>query len=61
MLFDFENSNSYELDTTQVRRLTIEKFDVNERIVSGTFEFTLVNENDTLKITDGRFDAQYRN
>lgn len=60
IFLDFKNSKSYELDTTKVRTLKLDKFDTTEKIVSGTFEFTVFRQTDTLKITEGRFDAKYR-
>ena len=49
----------YELDTTQTRHLILTKIDTTQRILSGTFEFTVINKKlkDTLNITYGRFDA----
>jgi len=61
MLRDWENATSYELDTLESKKLILHKFDEANKIVSGIFEFTVFRENDTLKITDGRFDASYRN
>ncbi len=51
---------AYELDTLQTHKLEILKLDKVNRIVSGTFEFTAINECDTLRITEGRFDDFYR-
>jgi len=42
--------------------LTITKYDIPNRIVSGTFSCTAVNKddsNDTIQITDGRFDFKW--
>ncbi|MFY0484110.1 hypothetical protein ACI6PS_16045 [Flavobacterium sp. PLA-1-15] len=42
--------------------LTITHFDPVNFIISGTFEFTVLDDNGTeIKITDGRFDMQYTN
>ena len=53
----------YEVDTSSFNQMEIVKFDREERIVSGNFEFTLLSpENDcfeSIAITDGRFDANY--
>lgn len=51
--------NSYSIDGS----LTITKFEVATKIVSGTFNciIPLPNNCDTLKITDGRFDIKYHN
>ena len=39
--------------------LKITKFDKTERIISGTFEFTLTKPGcDTIKVTNGRFDKK---
>ncbi len=43
-------------------RLTITKHDLQNFILSGTFEFTVLdNEGKEIKITDGRFDVKYTN
>lgn len=43
-------------------RLTITRFDDQEHIISGTFEFTVQGNNgELIKITDGRFDLNYSN
>ncbi len=43
-------------------RLTITRFDEQEFIISGTFEFTVLdNDGKEIKITDGRFDVKYTN
>jgi hypothetical protein len=69
-LTDFPNSYSefissapfrcwYESESTLSGELILTKVDINNRIVSGEFEFTTVNDEcDTVKITDGRFDLQ---
>jgi hypothetical protein len=42
--------------------LTITRFDDQEHIISGTFEFTVQRNNgEQIKITDGRFDLNYSN
>ncbi len=53
---------TYSLDTTVSHVVKISKLDTINFIISGTFEFTLVGktENDTLKITSGRFDVNAR-
>lgn len=62
----FECSDlDYELDTTALHGVNLLKFDSIEifgskyKIAAGTFEFTAINNecNDTLRFTDGRFDA----
>ena len=43
-------------------KLTITNFDPDNFIVSGTFEFTVLDDDDNeFKITDGRFDLKYTN
>lgn len=60
---DFNSSEIYYLDTNAVRSFTVNRLDLNNNVISGTFEFTLLEKdsNDTLKITEGRMDAIYRN
>ncbi|MCA6421187.1 MAG: hypothetical protein IM568_00035 [Flavobacterium sp.] len=42
--------------------LTITRFDPSNFIISGTFEFTVLDDNGAeIKITNGRFDMQYTN
>ncbi len=60
IFWDWKNSKSYTLDTSKVRSLKLNTFNTTEKIVSGTFEFTVFRGNDTLKITEGQFDAKYR-
>lgn len=48
------------LDTTLGDKLKILYLNTENRIISGTFEFTAVNDEcDPVVITDGRFDVQY--
>ncbi len=52
----------YNIDTTKVHVVNLVRFDLQERIASGTFEMTLYNTitcNDTLVITEGRFDVRF--
>ncbi len=51
---------AYRLDTLQESILEIIELDKENKIVSGTFEFTAINDCDTLRITEGRFDDFYR-
>ncbi len=51
---------SFQLDTLRNNFLNITKLDTDTKIVSGTFEFTAINDCDTLRITKGRFDDFYR-
>ena len=42
--------------------ITITNFDPEIFIISGTFEFTVLdNDDNEIKITDGRFDLKYTN
>ena len=42
--------------------ITITNFDPENFIISGTFEFTVLdNDDNEIKITDGRFDLKYTN
>ena len=57
-----EQDKQYILDTNASFRLEITKFDTVQNIVSGLFDFRLKrisDKSDTLRITNGRFDANY--
>ena len=55
-----QGSNQYYTSSKDPGVITITKFDEQKQIVSGTFHFNVVTEtNDTLKITEGRFDMHY--
>jgi hypothetical protein len=59
-----QNSNSldYQTDYTYLGTVTITKFDPTNRIISGTFQFDALNQNnpnDIVHITEGRFDVTY--
>ncbi len=51
----------FQLDTNFIHDIDIVKFDTISKIASGTFAYTLINQecNDTLKVTDGRFDVRF--
>ncbi len=51
---------SFYLDTLKSHYINILKIDTENKIAAGTFEFTVANECDTLRITEGRFDDFYR-
>lgn len=57
-------SYKYKVDTLFPYLMNITKLDVENNIASGTFEFTAINNDnqcpDTLRITQGRFDADSR-
>jgi len=51
----------YETDSVQLGTLKITKLDTTNHIIAGTFEFTVWTEEcDTIRVTDGRFDINYR-
>ena len=54
------NCSNYYLDTTKTRILILTKVDKTANIISGTFEFTAINNcKDTLVFTRGRFDTKF--
>jgi len=57
---DDDNANSsFIITSAYTRKVTILKLDTLNKVISGTFEFTGVNnQNKTIKITDGRFDVK---
>ena len=59
---NFSSGISYGLDTLGINFVEITKIDTSSKIVSGLFEFTLINieKNDTLFFSEGRFDSKYR-
>jgi hypothetical protein len=50
---------SFRLDTLFEHNIEITYFDIEKNIISGKFSFTGTSSNDTVKITDGRFDVIY--
>ncbi len=56
---DQEGCGRYYLDTLSPHTLIVTKLDIVNNIASGTFEFTAINDGcqDTLRITEGRFDV----
>lgn len=59
----FDGCGFYELDTLSERTLKINHLDFENETISGEFNFTVIgigNCIDTLVITTGRFDAEYR-
>jgi hypothetical protein len=55
-----QGANQYYTSSNDPGVITITKFDEQNQIISGTFHFNVVTEtNDTLKITEGRFDMHY--
>lgn len=50
---------SYDFGTTCIGNLNITRYDLQNRIFSGTFEFIIYKTgSDTIKITNGRFDKK---
>ena len=58
--YNFQNS-TYVTNDTISGNLTITKLDLTNRIISGKFYFNGIDtaSNETIKITDGRFDLHY--
>ena len=58
---NFCTMESYDGVTISNGSLSISKLDLNNQIVSGTYEVTLVNKlcTDTVRITNGRFDIKF--
>lgn len=53
-------SKSYFTSNEQPGLLTITKFDESNKIISGTFEFNaFTTSNESITITQGRFDVEY--
>ena len=53
--------NDYVIDIRQPSNVTVDHLDIIQRIISGTFNFTVVDTltQDRKVITDGRFDVRY--
>ena len=51
----------YDLDTTYNNEVEVVYFDIEKRIISGTFEMRVISRKckDTLYMTDGRFDINF--
>ena len=57
-----KNVDSYSTSVSNQGFLNITNFDPENFIISGTFEFTVLDDdNNEIKITDGRFDLKYTN
>ncbi len=58
---DIETLCVYDREVSYVNgTLIITRLDLQQRIVSGTFEFTLAQPGcDTIRVTDGRFDTKF--
>ncbi len=58
---DQKGDYQHELDTTYNNRTEIIHFDMEKRIMSGTFEFRTISMEcrDTVLFTDGRFDVKF--
>ena len=56
---DFSDSY-FNIDTIEMGTLNINKLDTVRKIISGTFDVNMRGKNDeSLKISDGRFDTKY--
>jgi len=55
------NKWNYRLDTTSNHSLIIHRFNLEDRVVSGSFDFNFVNTHDgeIRTVTDGRFDLTF--
>lgn len=52
--------NAFESNVTSKGTLNISKLDLQDKVISGTFEFTLAKPDcDTIKATNGRFDVKF--
>ena len=52
--------DSFETDSNHSGILSITHIDEEQRIISGTFSFTAINDQgETIEVTDGRFDMHY--
>ena len=52
-----------EVDTLQENYMLVTRFDQTNRIISGVFKATMTNPDcpqDTIRLTEGRFDLPYR-
>jgi len=59
---DVVNNKYYRTSNTRPFNLQVTKFDTSNKICSGRFSGTLYNDqnqNDSIKITDGRFDVKF--
>jgi hypothetical protein len=61
LLYATGGLNEYDTNSSISGQMTITKLDHEKYFVSGTFYFTAVNnKNDTVKVTNGRFDMPYQ-
>lgn len=58
---DWRIGRRYNVDSLSTNTVTITEVNTENRILSGTFEVQFISNDgmDTLKVTDGRFDAPY--
>lgn len=50
----------YKMDDSALNELIIRKIDQEQRFISGTFSFRAISpQQDTIKVTNGRFDLRY--
>ena len=65
--YDLSNQNAeYSIGSNFYKsvegKLSLKKYDKENQIISGTFSFSVKDDNDKIiKITDGRFDLRYTN
>lgn len=49
----------YKIDPNSPYKITVTNLNTDKNIASGVFHFTCISDNDTLLVTDGRFDVKY--
>ena len=62
-IYNFNEETRYFTTNNNKGSVTITKLDLTNKIISGTFEFTAEDENNsanTVKVTDGWFDITYQ-
>lgn len=57
--YDNGGLKAYRTDNKHTGTLTVTHYDYDKRIISGTFEFEVDVDGETLKVTDGRFDMEF--
>lgn len=60
-LINYQESCSYKIDTTKFNNVTITTLDTVNAILSGSFDLQFISNdcNDTILVTEGRFDVIY--
>ncbi len=62
-IYSSNDHKTYYTSTSNTGQVNITKLDLENHIISGTFNFTAEDENNpanTIKVTDGRFDVKFR-